>query len=532
MVPRHAQPRRTRLMQPAPPPLWRTGVMAAGGGLLLAASVAWPLPNSWFAPIAQGTAFWWLQPLALALLCQGLQQSHSLRQAWWTGWVFATTWLAATFWWLVVAMHVYGGMNAPLAVFATLLLAAALALYYALAGLVFWQWTRVKGFARGAYPPAPASSLLFAALWTMAEMARGTWLTGFGWGAVGYAHVDGPLAFYAPWLGTYGLTALGAWLAAVLAQKLRLRWAVAALTLLGLPLVLSVPDWTQSTGQLRVSLLQGNVSQSNKFDAPTVAHSLRWYAQGINAAQGALVVVPETAIPLLPADWPPGYLDSLQASLRSKNQSALIGTPWGDAQNGYTNAALGLGGGEPAGYRYDKHHLVPFGEFIPPLFHWFIDLMQIPLGDFNRGPLAAPSFVAQGQRLGPHICYEDLFGEELATRFTDPARAPTILVNLSNLGWFDDTVAVDQHATIARMRALELQRPIVRATNTGLTAIIDHQGHVVSALPRLQVGVLEGRVEGRTGTTPVAWWAGRFGLWPVWLLCGLVLGGYWMRRRP
>lgn len=519
-------------MQAKAPPLWRTGVLAACAGVLLAFSVAWPLPGNGFPSIARGTSFWWLQPLALAVLCRGLQQAPDLRHAWWTGWLFATAWLALTFWWLVVAMHVYGGMGAPMAVFATLLLAAALALYYALAGLVFWRWTRVRRFARDAYLSAPLDSLLFAALWTMAEMARGTWLTGFGWGAAGYAHIDGPLAFYAPWLGIYGLTALGAWMAAVLAQGLHLRRAAAVLTLLGLPMVLAAPDWTQSTGGLRVSLLQGNVSQGNKFDAPTVAQSLRWYAQGLEGARGALVVVPETAIPLLPADWPPGYLDSLQASLRSKNQSALIGTPWGDAQSGYTNAALGLGIGEPAGYRYDKHHLVPFGEFIPPLFHWFIDLMHIPLGDFNRGPLAAPSFVAQGQRLGPHICYEDLFGEELATRFVQVDPAPTVLVNLSNLGWFGDTVAVDQHATIARMRALELQRPIVRATNTGLTAIIDHRGRVVAALPRLQAGVLEGEVQGRSGTTPFAWWAGRFGLWPLWLLCGLVLGRYWWRRRP
>ncbi len=533
MVPRDAQHGRAGLMQPAPP-LWRTGVLSAVAGLLLAASVAWPLPSSWFSPIAQGTSFWWLQPLALALLCRGLQQSRSRRQAWFTGWIFASTWLAATFWWLVVAMHVYGGMNAPLAVFATLLLAAALALYYALAGLVYWRCTRRRGFAglTGHGARWGASSLLFAALWTAAEMARGTWLTGFGWGAVGYAHVDGPLAFYAPWVGAYGLTALGAWLAAVLAQGLRLRWAAAALLVLALPWAAAVPDWTKSTGSLRVTLLQGNISQSNKFDAPTVEQALRWYASQIAAAQGALVVLPETAVPLLPAQWPPGYMQNLQASLAAKNQSALIGAPLGDVQSGYTNSALGLGVAQTADYRYDKHHLVPFGEFIPPMFHWFIDLMRIPLGDFNRGPLAAPSFVAQGQRLGPHICYEDLFGEELATRFVQPDLAPTVLVNLSNLGWFDDTVALDQHATIARMRALEFQRPIVRATNTGWTAIMDHRGYILAALAPLQAGALEGLVEGRTGTTPFAWWAGRFGLWPLWILCSLIVGAFWVRRHP
>ena len=512
------------------PPLWRTGLLAGLGGLLLAASVAWPVSVPGLAALSQGSSLWWLQVLALGLLCRSLQNAATLRQAWWSGWVFATGWLVATFWWLVVAMHVYGGLGAPLAVLATVLLAAALAVYYALAGLVYWHLScrHPRGAGR-----VTTGSLLFAALWTMAEMARGTWLTGFGWGAVGYAHVDGPLAFYAPWVGAYGLSALGAWLAAVLACGWRVpgRQLGAALLLVALPWVLAVPDWTRSTGSLRVTLLQGNVSQSNKFDPATVDQSLRWYGQQIASAQGALVVTPETAIPLLPADWPPGYLESLQAGLRAKNQSALIGTPWGDARSGYTNTTLGLGAGAPSGYRYDKHHLVPFGEFIPPLFHWFIDLMQIPLGDFNRGPLGAPSFVAQGQRLGPHICYEDLFGEELATRFTDPAQAPTILVNLSNLGWFGDTVAVDQHATIARMRTLELQRPIVRATNTGLSAVIDHQGRITAALPRLQAGVLDASVQGRTGTTPFAWWAGRLGLWPLWIVCGLVVAGSGVRRR-
>ena len=180
------------------PPLWRTGLLAGLGGLLLAASVAWPVSVPGLAALSQGSSLWWLQVLALGSLCRSLQNAATLRQAWWSGWVFATGWLVATFWWLVVAMHVYGGMGAPLAVLATVLLAAALAVYYALAGLVYWHLScrHPRGAGR-----VTTGSLLFAALWTMAEMARGTWLTGFGWGAVGYAHVDGPLAFYAPWVG-------------------------------------------------------------------------------------------------------------------------------------------------------------------------------------------------------------------------------------------------------------------------------------------------------------------------------------------
>jgi apolipoprotein N-acyltransferase len=171
-------------------------------------------------------------------------------------------------------------------------------------------------------------------------------------------------------------------------------------------------------------------------------------------------------------------------------------------------------------YRYDKVHLVPFGEFIPTGFRWFTNLMNIPLGDFSRGPLDAPSLQAGSQRIAPNICYEDLFGEELAVRFRDPARAPTVLVNLSNIGWFGDTIALPQHLNISRMRSLELQRPMLRSTNTGVTAIIDHRGRVTHRLAPFVRGALEGAYEGRIGTTPFAWWAGRWGLWP---LVGLAL---------
>ena len=147
----------------------------------------------------------------------------------------------------------------------------------------------------------------------------------------------------------------------------------------------------------------------------------------------------------------------------------------------------------------------------------------------DAGPFAGEE-VVQGQRLAPNICYEDLFGEELAARFKDAALAPTIFVNVSNLAWFGDTVAVDQHVAISRMRTLEFQRPFVRATNTGATAILDHQGQTLAALPRLTEGVLVGEVQGREGLTPFAWWAARFGLWPLWLLgLGVVAWG-WRRR--
>jgi apolipoprotein N-acyltransferase len=179
---------------------------------------------------------------------------------------------------------------------------------------------------------------------------------------------------------------------------------------------------------------------------------------------------------------------------------------------------------------YDKHHLVPFGEFTPPLFRWFTAMMNIPLGDFNRGALGQPSFEWKGQRLAPNICYEDLFGEELGVRFIDPEAAPTVFVNVSNIGWFGDTVAIDQHLHISRMRALEFERPFVRATNTGATVIIDHRAKVTAALPRLTQGALVGDVEGRSGLTPYAWWVSRLALWPYWALIAIAVALAWRAR--
>ena len=174
----------------------------------------------------------------------------------------------------------------------------------------------------------------------------------------------------------------------------------------------------------------------------------------------------------------------------------------------------------------------------PPFFKWFTAMMDIPLGDFNRGAVGQPSFAWKGQRIAPNICYEDLFGEELGARFIDPAQAPTVFVNFSNIGWFGNSVAIDQHLHISRMRALEFERPMVRATNTGATAIIDHRGVVTHRLAPYTRGVLTGEVQGRglgaaSGwqITPYAWWVSRWGLGPLWAVGALVLALAWVARR-
>jgi apolipoprotein N-acyltransferase len=471
---------------------------------------AWP-----FAEIfPHGEPLWLLQVTALAVLVIMLHAAKSLWHAACLGWLFATIWLCGTFWWLYISMHIYAGLNPILTVLAVFALAAALGGYYAVACGLFWQ-LRVRNLF--------SASLLFAALWTMAEMARGTWLTGFGWGAGGYSHVVGPLSAYIPWVGSYGVGALAAWLSAAslfaLWGNVFLRGALLTVVGLGLLAPHVVPAWSTPAGSLSVTLLQGNIPQDEKFQTGSgVPLALQWYAEQLSRSKTDLVVAPETAVPLLPQDLPPKYWDALIARFSSGQQAALVGFPMGDFEKGYTNSVLAFAPQRDQVWRYDKHHLVPFGEFIPPLFKWFTRMMNIPLGDFNRGAVGQASFEWKGQRLAPNICYEDLFGEELGARFVDPAQAPTIFVNVSNIGWFGDSVAIDQHLQISRMRAIEFERPMIRATNTGATVIIDHTGRVSHTLPRLTRGALEADVEGRTGITPYAWWVARFGLWPLWIL--------------
>ena len=475
---------------------------------------------------------WPLQILAVAVLAWRVSRA-SVRHAAALGLVYGTAWIVAGTWWLFVSMHRYGGLAAPLAALAVIGLAAFLSLYLAAAMALVSRW-------RPAEPGRAA--VVFAAAWLLAELARAVIFTGFPWVASGYAHVDGPLAGLAPWIGVYGIGAVAAGLGAYFGfapltrARAWLRPGAALAVALVAGAVLGRAGFTSESGTLTVSLLQGNVPQQEKFESRFVPEALAETVAQIDAARGDLVVGPETVIPVLPAELDEDFWRSLLARFREPDRAAIIGIPMGNAELGYTNSALGLSAGAatlPDGfYRYDKHHLVPFGEFVPNGFHWFTQLMNIPLGDFNRGPLTAPSFAFGDERIAPNICYEDLFGEELASRFVPEASAPTILANISNIGWFGKTSAVEQHLRISRMRSLELQRPMIRATNTGATAVIDHRGVVTHALAPFTRGTLEATVEGRQGLTPFASWAGRFGLWPMWALGVGLLLAFGRRRGP
>jgi len=473
----------------------RAGVAAAvalAAGLLQTAS---------FAP----TDAWWAQIAALTLLF-GLVAHATPRVAVVCSALFGFSWLASGLWWMHISMHQFGGIPWLAAALAVGLLAAFLSGYYALALGLTARWIAPGRWRLLALVPA----------WLLAELARATWLSGFPWIASGYAHTVGPLAGWAPWIGVYGITALAALAAAGLTLLKERAWGFAAPALL-LPLVgLLLPqDFTTSTGHIAVSLVQPSIPQDQKFDPARFAANLEALAQLIESAQGQVVITPESVVPLPLVELDPATLTRLSRPERP----ALLGAFLGNADEGWVNSVVALG----SNYHYGKRHLLPFGEFIPPGFGWFVHAMKIPLDDQARGDHQRPWAVA-GQRLRPLICYEDLFGEDVVQSAVGPDAA-TVFVNVSNLAWFGTVMIQDQHLQFSQMRALEFQRPVVRSTNTGATAVVDHHGRITARMPVLERGVLEARVDGRDGATPYARWLNALGLWPLWALALLTLIG-------
>ena len=434
-------------------------------------------------------------------------------------WLFATTWLSVTVWWLYIALHDIGGMPWVIAVIAIFLLCGGLAIYYATSLTIYILLKNsITPFLR---------PILFAACWTLAELARAQWFTGFPWGAIGYSHVNGILSYAAPWIGVYGIGFLAAllacWLAMVLTQNtIKKNYKI---IISGFILLISLPAIRTETQQgkiLSVNLLQGNISQLTKFNSGKEI-ALDWYASQARESKSNITIMPEIAIPYFKEELPDGYWKDLLNIYETGKQIALIGMPTIDINKGYGNSAVGLGFGNDQ--QYDKYHLVPFGEFTPQSLKWFTSLMVNDLGDFNRGSMTQAPFIWKDQKISVTICYEDLFGEELAARFIQADRIPTLFVNISNIAWFGDSMVINQHLDIARMRSLEFNRPTVRATNTGGTALISAEGVVTKSLPAFTRGNLQGDIKTIDGgITHFAYWAGHWGLMPMWILCLFILG--------
>lgn len=433
--------------------------------------------------------------VTLALLFRLWQGSASPRAAARLGFCFGLGFFLAGVSWVYVSLHDVGGMAAPLALIATLLFCAYLALFPALAGYVSRRLASAD-FSRNA--------LLLAGFWMLTEWLRGTLLTGFPWLAVGYSQTPpSPLAGYAAVLGVYGVGFLVALIAALIATGGRRKavWLGIILILSG-GVLLRGMDWTQPTGQpLSVSLLQGNVAQSLKWQPERLSLSIDTYTQLARDTPAALTVLPETAIPLFFDQIPRETLQVL-----AQHGDVLVGAAARHREGGYVNGAIALTRDGVASYA--KRHLVPFGEYIPPGFAWFFDLVRIPMSAFSAGPATQAPLKIAGQSVAPNICYEDLFGEELLPGLP----AASLLINLSNTAWFGDSLAQPQHLQIARLRAMETGRMMLRATNTGITVAIAPDGRVLGQLPAFTTGVLRVEAQGFTGLTPYVRWGNTLAL--------------------
>jgi apolipoprotein N-acyltransferase len=473
-----------------------------------------------FAPFS----FWPLAILSLALAFGMIDVAPSARRAAWLGWAYGLGYFLAATHWIYISLHDYGGLPAIPAMLAVLLLAAFLALYPALAA---WVARRVTGEHRAA--------LLLAALpamWLLTEWLRGWVFTGFPWSAIGYTQVPaGPLAGYLPVVGIYGVGGMLAWLAGAAAWLLGRRPdrhdALVVLAAVGLcagGIGLSRVSWTEPVGKpLQVALLQGAIPQNQKWGLDDLLFNLRTYYRLMDAAQGELIVLPETAFPVFLHESPSYYLkpeagraaerrfpllpDDYLAMMLDKahsKQAALIaGVPrFGrDGAHYYNGAVLLSDPTRPGNY---KSHLVPFGEYVPMrwLIGWIYRILQMPLDDFAPGPSEQAPLQIGDQRIAANICYEDIFGEELL----GSVRNATILLNLSNLAWFDGSVALAQHGQIAQARSIETGRPSLLATNSGTTAVVRADGQYQATLPERKPMILQATVQGRTGRTPYMRW--------------------------
>ncbi|MDX9706205.1 MAG: apolipoprotein N-acyltransferase [Azospira sp.] len=464
-----------------------------------------------FAPFGWFVVGW----LAMAGLFTLLRRAPTTRRGALVGFAFGCGWFGAGTSWVYVSLSVFGGLPPAMAALSTALFCAALALFPALVGALFVRWRR-PGFV--------AEAVFFTALWTLGEWLRGWLFTGFPWLSLGYSQAPpSPLAGLAPLFGVFGLSLAAAFVGACLAEALRrglaalsLRAALPllpALALIGAAWLLGEVRWTVPEGPpVKVALLQGNVPQEMKWRPEKLTESLAIYDELMRAHPATLTVLPETAIPAFLGELPSAYLERLLAHAEAQGGDLLFGVPVGDGVV-YANAAVSIG--VSPSQIYSKSHLVPFGEFVPPGFRWFLDMMHIPMSNFTPGPAGQPPLVIGGQKVAVNICYEDVFGEEIIAALPEA----TLLLNLSNTAWFGDSLAQPQHLQIAQLRALETGRPMLRATNTGMTAVVGADGRVQATLPPFTRAALVAEVSGHAGLTPYARW----GNVAVLLLCVALL---------
>ncbi|HKJ95917.1 MAG TPA: apolipoprotein N-acyltransferase [Gammaproteobacteria bacterium] len=482
----------------------------------LVAGLAMPLA---FAPFGMG----WIVIVALALIFAIVAAPESGRGTLPAGYLFGLGYAGFGVYWIFVSVSRYGGGFLAASI-ATPILIALFSLYPMVA---LWIGRRL-----GRGRPGVTCLVTLPLTWIAVEWIRSWLFTGATWLDIGYTQIDLPPAALAPIVGTFGVGLLVALLAGALAW-LVLRPsplnAVPAVVLLAAFFASGLADrvqWTHPTGKaVTVSLVQGNIPQDEKWRENNRVQTLQYYVKAAQARFGrGLVIWPETAVPAFYHQVSKDWLQPLAKQAAAAGTSIVTGVPMVDvARKAAFNAVMVLGDDKDV---YYKRHLVPFGEYVP-FRDWLggaLDFVGVPLGDFSAG--TQPTLLkADGITIGPSVCYEVTFGSEIAEELP----GARLLVNVSNDGWFGDSSAPYQHLEMARMRALETGRYMLRSTNTGITAIVDEHGTVVSRAPMFQRTILDGEAQPRAGATPYVRWKD----WPVVgvVFAGLAIVVLTVRRR-
>lgn len=487
--------------------------------------VIWPLAarhGPWLAAVAGAATTLAFAPFGIfPLAFMGpaflflLWENATWRAAASTGFAWGAGLFAGGTWWIYTAIHDFGQAPAWLAALLLLALVAIMGAYYAALGWLVTRLDPASGLSR--------RLLLLPAGWTLMEWLRGWLFTGFPWLQLGYAHSDSPLAVLAPVGGVHLVTLANAATAAALLVCLRGGWrergaALAIVAVLwGGSAALAGRDWTTPEGaELSVALVQGAIPQDQKWQEDHRDATLgRFRALNREALGQRLIVWPESAIPML-AHEAQGYLASIRAEAGGRNSDLLIGLLRYDFDSGKIYNSLYAMSGAGSAW-YDKRRLVPFGEFfpVPAVVRRWMRLMSLPYYDMSPGDERQPALAAAGERLGATICYEDAYGSEQLAVLEEA----TLLVNVTNNAWFGDSAAPHQQLQMARFRAREAGRWLMRATSNGVTAVIAPDGSIAARAPQFVPAVLKASVQPRTGLTPYA----RTGNWPVLLGCLLLV---------
>ncbi len=452
-------------------------------------------------------------------------QAETPKQAAKLGFIYGLGFYGAGIYWIYISLHDFGNMPWWMAGISTFLLCAFMALFIAIVGALSMRFSAKNNLHL---------MITVAVFWALSDWVRSWIFTGFPWLSIGYSQVPfSPLAGYMPVIGVYGVSLIAVLIASMTAcwlvsYRQNCAWRRNALAFFLLiwtsGSLLKLVEWTTPIGKpISVALLQGNIAQSLKWAPEIAERTLQQYLNMAESSDAKLIVMPETALPMLSSQLPSDYLERLKRHGIKNNGDILMGVvEYEDGE--YFNSMLSIGNANTAVYR--KSHLVPFGEFIPfkVAFGWiYRDWLHMPLSDLSRGSIRQQPMNIAGEKIAINICYEDVFGEEIIRQLPQAS----MLINVSNDAWYGESIAAYQHLQFSQARALETGRMILRATNTGATAIIDTHGNVLQHAPHFTKTILNGFSQAHIGATPYV----RFGNWLFLALCALGLGiVIWQKR--